>query len=361
MKILVFGAGVLGSVYAARLQRSGQDVTILARGERLDQIRENGILLREQGQDEVAVTPVRVIDHLEPDELYDWILVILRRNQLEGALATLRANPASPNILFMFNNASGWTELADAVGSRRVVLGFPGAGGGREEGVVSYLIAPREGQPTTVGELDGRITPRLRQMCAIFEQAGFPAAISPNMDAWLKTHAVLVSPIANAVYMAGGSTHRLAETRDGLILLVRAIKEGLEALVAQGIPVTPRRYELLRWLPEPLLVAVLHKSLVSERAELGLARHANAARDEMHLLAVQVRALIAQSGLPAPAFEMLAGYLEPSAEPAEAGSAELALDWQPLIKAGITLGVGLLVLGRLCRRRKCCCCGKKKK
>ncbi len=37
MKILFYGAGVLGSLYAARLQESGQEVSILARGQRLAQ------------------------------------------------------------------------------------------------------------------------------------------------------------------------------------------------------------------------------------------------------------------------------------------------------------------------------------
>jgi 2-dehydropantoate 2-reductase len=45
MKILVYGAGVLGSLYAARLADSGNDVTILARGQRLIDIRANGIVL----------------------------------------------------------------------------------------------------------------------------------------------------------------------------------------------------------------------------------------------------------------------------------------------------------------------------
>ena len=34
MKILFYGAGVLGSLFAARLQESGQEVSILARGQR---------------------------------------------------------------------------------------------------------------------------------------------------------------------------------------------------------------------------------------------------------------------------------------------------------------------------------------
>ena len=46
MKILVYGAGNLGSLYAAKLKDAGHDVTILARGKRLHCIREHGILLR---------------------------------------------------------------------------------------------------------------------------------------------------------------------------------------------------------------------------------------------------------------------------------------------------------------------------
>ena len=45
MKILIYGAGVMGSLYAARLKESGQDVSILARGQRLADIRERGIIV----------------------------------------------------------------------------------------------------------------------------------------------------------------------------------------------------------------------------------------------------------------------------------------------------------------------------
>ena len=47
MKILVFGPGVIGTLYAARLQESGQLVTVLARGERLAEIRRHGLTLED--------------------------------------------------------------------------------------------------------------------------------------------------------------------------------------------------------------------------------------------------------------------------------------------------------------------------
>ena len=45
MKILFFGAGPLGSFYAHLLHEKGVDVTVLARGERYDWIKENGLVL----------------------------------------------------------------------------------------------------------------------------------------------------------------------------------------------------------------------------------------------------------------------------------------------------------------------------
>jgi 2-dehydropantoate 2-reductase len=47
MRILVYGAGNMGCLYAALLQESGQDVSVLARGTRLADIRDHGIRLQD--------------------------------------------------------------------------------------------------------------------------------------------------------------------------------------------------------------------------------------------------------------------------------------------------------------------------
>jgi len=48
MKTLIFGAGPLGTLYAYLLHKAGKDVTILARNKRLDYIRENGVVLKNE-------------------------------------------------------------------------------------------------------------------------------------------------------------------------------------------------------------------------------------------------------------------------------------------------------------------------
>ena len=254
-------------------------------------------------------------------------------------------------MLFLVNNAAGPEALVQALGRERVLLGFPGAGGQRQNGVVTYRLVGKT-QPTTFGELDGRTTRRLEQVAQVFRDASLPVALCANMDAWLKTHVALVSPIANALYLAGGDNYRLAHTRDGLVLMVRAIKEGLGVLNALNIPITPNGYRLLAILPEPLIVAVLQKRMKSPQVELVLTRHANAARDEMTTLAVDFQVLALLSGKPTPAIDTLYSYTDPATPPLPAGQAQMQVDWKPtLIAGGVVLSlVGLL--GGLAALRK---------
>jgi putative copper export protein len=66
MKILVYGAGLIGSLHAARLQRSGHAVTLLARGGRGEEIRAHGLVLEDAS----------TFLHLEGPELVLWVHVL---------------------------------------------------------------------------------------------------------------------------------------------------------------------------------------------------------------------------------------------------------------------------------------------
>jgi 2-dehydropantoate 2-reductase len=349
MKILMIGAGVLGSLYAARLQEAGNQVTLLARGQRVQELQQHGIILEEVKTGKRSTTRVDVIDRLSPDDPYDLAVVLVRNNQLESVLPGLSENPNIPSILFMANNPSGPQGLIDAVGRKRVLLGFPGAGGERKGEVVRYQIVPGLLQPTTIGELDGTYTPRLQSIQRELRSAGFPVAISSNMDAWLKTHVAVVSPVANAIYLAGGSNYRLAHTRDGLVLMLRAIREGFRVLKALQVPVTPFKYHLLEWLPEPLLIWLMRLGFNTQQAELVMARHANNARDEMSTLADEFKVLASQTQIPTPSIDLLNLYLNPGKEPLPARSQRLSLQWEetrPYLYACAVLGIMMILTVR---------------
>jgi 2-dehydropantoate 2-reductase len=331
MKILVYGAGNIGCLYAALLARSGHDVSLLARGARLARLEEHGIELVAFPSGEESRTRVDTIERLEPHDSYDLVLVILPRHRVSETLPILAASRATPNVMFMGNNASGPGELVEALGAERVLLGFPGAAGAREGHAIRYLICSRFEQPTTIGEphggrSNGGRSPCLKTISAALEKAGFPASISSNMDAWLKTHVAKLMPSAGALYMVGGDPSRLARTRDALVLMVRAILESYQALRCLGIPITPGNHRLLEWLPEPVLVAVMRRMVASPAMAVKVG-HALESRPEWRVIADELRALTSEAGLATPALDRLCRYLDPEVAPIPEGSSEIPLRW----------------------------------
>ena len=185
-KILIFGAGVIGSVYAGKLALAGHRVSILARNNRLKELELNGLLLSENGN-KTPKPNVTVISELKADDIYDYIFVTLRKDQVKDALNILGKNQ-SKNFVFMVNTASGYADWVSEIGLKRVIPAFPGAGGKLENGIVHYSLTSRFVQPTTLGEIDGKVTPRITELVNILSNAGFPTSISKKMDSWQKSH-----------------------------------------------------------------------------------------------------------------------------------------------------------------------------
>jgi 2-dehydropantoate 2-reductase len=165
-----------------------------------------------------------------PDDHYDLVLVLVRKNQVDAILPALAAARGVTAFCFMVNTADGFEIWGRAVGMVRLVLGFPGAGGNRQGLVVRYGVIPAWMQPTTFGEPDGRITPRVEGLMEMVRSAGFPVAWSTDMRSWLTSHVALVSPLANAIYLSGGNIHAFAKQDSAVRLAVDAIREGFSVV-----------------------------------------------------------------------------------------------------------------------------------
>jgi ketopantoate reductase len=356
-KILVYGAGPLGSLFAARLQQGGNDVSILARGQRLAELREHGVVVVDVLTKEKTVTPVNVVEQLAPGDAYDLVLVIMRKNHALQILPVLAANQHTPNVLFLMNNAAGPQELVEALGQERVLIGFPGSAGYREGHAVHCLTGTDEDKAgVPFGEVDGRITDRIRQVASILDSGlGFRAEIRTDMDAWLKYHVALLFPsLAPVLYAAGVDNYRLARTRDLVVLALRAVREGFRVLHSLGLPVTPAKYRVIEWLPEPILVLGLQRLLANPLMETALVKHAEAARDEVHHLIGEFMALARTTPVPTPTIDRLLRYYEPGAPKVPDGSAEIPLRWGGLLLALGTLATlvaGVTLLARWLTRR----------
>lgn len=92
MRILVFGAGVLGCNLANNLFRAGKDVTLLARGSWAEEIRTNRLRIKNKFSPCLTVSRVPVVTALLPEDSYDVIFVVVRYTQIDAILDTLRAS-----------------------------------------------------------------------------------------------------------------------------------------------------------------------------------------------------------------------------------------------------------------------------
>ena len=304
-RTLVFGAGVLGSLYAARIQEAGYEVTILARGRRLTEISEHGILLQHALTGRQACVRVPVVDCLGADDPYELILVLVRDDQLDSTFESLAGNRSAGRLLFMVNNPAGSARIGRAVGAERLMLGFPGAAGYRTGETIHYLVLPRGFQPTTVGEPDGRNTERLAEAREMLRRSGFPTSLCQDMDAWYKYHAAWVAPAAYAIYAADGANTDLAKQPELIRLMLRSIKEGWQSLRVLGLRLTPGNLRLLQLLPEAFLVPVIAHMMNTRFADAAAYRQARAAPAEMTLLARDLRGVIEPARRATPSWDAL--------------------------------------------------------
>lgn len=304
MKFLIFGAGVIGSVYAAKLKEAGIDVTVVARGKRLEDISKHGIVLEEFNTGKQTSIPVKVVEQMPNDEHFDVCVVSVQRTQVESALVKLSQNEKIPAFLFLHNTVNGFEPLVKALGRERVLIGHANLGGERDGHIVRYMTA----QKMPLGELNGEESERVRRIANAFKAAGFGVEFCRNMDAWKRYHMALGSPMANAMYMAGSCNYKLSRNREALVKFVRGMREGFDVLKTLGFPVEPKRMRLLKVLPNFMLIGLFKMVFRMKIMDIGGARHARNAREEMIQLSEEFLSLADRAGVDVPTLRELHSY-----------------------------------------------------
>ncbi len=107
MRILIYGAGVIGSLYAALFSKVGYEVSVHARGRRLQELKTKGLLYRDGGT--IQKADVTVLAQLSDEDCYAFIFLTVRAEQAESALYELQRN-ISPTIVTMINTIRDYAE-----------------------------------------------------------------------------------------------------------------------------------------------------------------------------------------------------------------------------------------------------------
>ena len=233
MKILVFGAGVLGCNLARNLFRAGKDVTLLARGSWADEIRQNGLRIKDKFSPRLSVSRIPVVTELKPEDQYDVIFVVVRYTQIDSILDALRAN-GTKNIVFVGNNVRA-EALAASLPEKNVLFAFALSAGHRE----SDRVASIDLKKITIGQLRG--APSNEPLIGrVFEGTKYKAVYQPNMGDYLLCHAAFVIPAAFACYKTDGNLKKLKGNTAYLSRMVDANIEGYRAIRNAGHEILPK-------------------------------------------------------------------------------------------------------------------------
>jgi len=237
MKILVIGAGVIGSVYGYVLAQAGNDVTHYVRPGKKASL-QKGIPMRfldgrkKNPTDEEVIYPLKLVETLQPEDGYDLIIVSVRHYQLETLLPLLAQNAGKADILFFNGNWEGFEFIDRRLPRSKYLWGFPVAGGGFQGEVLEAAIL----NEVRIGEIDGRVTPRLERIRDMFERSGLKVDVQENILHWLWVHFAINCGIIGAAFKAGGAK-QLLNSIANLRLGILAGREALAVCRARGVDV----------------------------------------------------------------------------------------------------------------------------
>jgi 2-dehydropantoate 2-reductase len=240
MKIAVVGPGGIGSTFGFQLAQAGHEVTVVARGKRLEQLQRDPAIVRAAG----PRAPVQVSAALDPATAWDLVLVTVLHSQVDPLLPALSAS-AAKTVMFMFNTFEPLDRLRDAVGPARFAFGFPAILASVDDGELTAEIVRRP-MSTTVTD---------PAWAEVFTAAGIPSVVHPDMESWLRTHAAFVVPVM--IVSALSYTRRAGVSWREAMQLARAADEGFRLVRRLGNTITPAPMVSVSRMPTAMVAALL--------------------------------------------------------------------------------------------------------
>ena len=235
-QIVIQGAGALGAFYAARFHDAGFAVRLLARGERYERLKQDGLVVNGRSY---ALPVVHPEEKVQPADL---VLVALKHRHLETAVPDLH-NLVGPNttLISVMNGLDSEEIFGARYGLARVLYT-----------VVVGIDAVRQGNRVTatvpgmifIGEArNDTLSPRLRTVQVALERAELPYETPADMirKLWWKLMVnVGVNQASAAMQAPYGAFQRSPDAQ----ALMEALMHELVALAAcAGVDLTEQDIE----------------------------------------------------------------------------------------------------------------------
>jgi len=181
MNFLIWGAGAIGGTIGAHLARAGHDITLVDRAQ--DHVAAiNATGLRIEGP--LAEFSVR-IPAFTPDALageFEHVVLAVKAQDTEAATRALASHLGTPGYVVSAQNGLNELVIKRIVGDARTMGCFVNFGADYlEPGVIQYGGRGA----VVVGEIDGSVTPRVKELRRALEDFDDRAIVTANIWGYL--------------------------------------------------------------------------------------------------------------------------------------------------------------------------------
>jgi 2-dehydropantoate 2-reductase len=183
MKILVMGAGAIGSLFGAYLSRTN-DVVLLGRTTHIDAIEQKGLRIRGKTTMHCCLPAVDSVQKISDPP--DIILLTVKSYDTENAMRQIHPLIHDETVVISLQNGLGNVETMEAIIPKHQILA----------GVTTHgVIFSKPGEithtgkgHTLLGELTGVRSPRLQKIVQLFNKSGIKTDASDNIirELWVK-------------------------------------------------------------------------------------------------------------------------------------------------------------------------------
>jgi 2-dehydropantoate 2-reductase len=225
MKILVVGAGSIGTLISAMLAKSKEDIWLLAKNpETAEKINSQAISV--EGVSGNWQAKVKACSDGRQCQECELIIVCVKSYDTASAARSIKPAVGDSSYVLTLQNGMGNIEiLQDAVGSEKVIGGITNMGATLlEPGRVRHA---GKGE-TVIGRIDGKIPVIMRSVREIFNRAGIETKVSRDIKSFLWSKLLInagINPLTAVTRLNNGRLVEFEETRE---LMRQAVTEGVK-------------------------------------------------------------------------------------------------------------------------------------
>ncbi|RLF60233.1 MAG: 2-dehydropantoate 2-reductase [Thermoplasmata archaeon] len=183
MNICVYGAGAIGSLFAAILSKQN-NVVCIARKDHVDKVRKYGLTISGKTQFQGSIPFYE--SFAEQEESLDLILLTVKSYDTKHAAEDISGNLSDNTIvLSMQNGLDNIEKILKYISEKQVLAGITSHGSlFLQSGIIKHTGIGK----TRIGELDGSLSERLRLLQTTFLQSGISVQMGSNIkkDIWKK-------------------------------------------------------------------------------------------------------------------------------------------------------------------------------